>query len=85
MLEQIAIGYLVITIVLEILDIIFFFTPSPNDDLLIEKVKHFWFKFSKYFLFFSARTPIIFIFSILVLVLEELSTVIKNIFKKKGS
>ena len=82
MIDKFLIGYLLITLLLEILDIIFFFTPSPNDELILEKVKGFWFNFGKYFLFFSARTPILLLFSFGVTILEFIDAFIKKKFKK---
>ena len=49
--------YLGISIIIEILHIMFLFTPSKRDDAWIEKVKEKWSHASSYLSWLSVRTP----------------------------
>jgi len=49
--------YLVASIIIEFIHILFLFTPSKRDDALIEQLKAKWTVVSRYAAWFSVRTP----------------------------
>jgi hypothetical protein len=79
MLEKLVIVYFVISIVLEVLEIIFMFTPSKEDDRIIAKVQGWWSVSRKYFLLASVRTPVARVFTLIFNTL----TCIKQFIKSK--
>lgn len=78
--DKIILGYFIISIVIEIIDLICFFTPSTEDDKIIHSIKTFWEKTSKYFLMLSIKTPITMLFSYITIVV---STMVKYIEENK--
>lgn len=78
--EKILIVYFVISIAIEILEVVFYFTPSKEDDVIIHKVKEYWTKISKYALILSIRTPVT---TLLQIVLTILTSVVDFIKRKK--
>jgi hypothetical protein len=77
MQEILVIAYFSVSIVLEVIDLIFFFTPTQEDDKLIEKVKGFWYEYKKYIFLLNIRLPITLVFSIS----HTLLTIIINFIK----
>jgi hypothetical protein len=57
-LAALSLGYLGISILIELLHILFLFTPSKRDDLWIENVKAKWLLVSKYIKWMSIKTPV---------------------------
>ena len=52
-----SIGYLGVSIVIELIHILVLFTPSRRDDMFVEHVKEKWKLVSKYISWFSVKTP----------------------------
>ena len=81
-LDNVILAYLAVSLLIEILDIVFFFTPTKEDDLLITKIKGFWLRVNKFFLALSVRTPVTLVLYFLVTFLSEIGLFIKNRFKR---
>lgn len=56
--EKAVVVYFSLSILLEVLDIVFKFTPSKEDDRIIASVKGWWSLARRYFLLLSIRTPV---------------------------
>ena len=56
--EKAVVVYFSLSILLEVLDIVFKFTPSKEDDRIIAFVKGWWSLARRYFLLLSIRTPV---------------------------
>lgn len=82
MLEKLVIVYFGVSIVLEVLEIIFMFTPSREDDRIIAKVQGWWSVVRKYFLLASVRTPIARLFSIIFNTLSGIKKFLKTKLKR---
>jgi len=78
--EKILIAYLMISILIEVLEVVFYLTPSKEDDAIIRKVKEYWTKISKCALILSIRTPVT---TLLQIVLTILTYVVDLIERKK--
>ena len=78
-LEKIVIFYFMLSIIIEILDLIFYFTFSKEDDKIFSKIENYWSKISKVVLLLSIRTPI----TILLLIILSVLTNIVDFIKRK--
>lgn len=57
-LAALSLSYLGISILIELLHILFLFTPTKKDDRWIENVKAKWLLVSKYIKWMSIKTPV---------------------------
>jgi hypothetical protein len=77
-LENILIAYFIVSILIEVFDLICFFTPSTEDDKVVSKIKEYWGNISKVALFVSIRTPITLFLMIMLSVLTNIVAFIKR-------
>jgi hypothetical protein len=82
MQEILVIAYFSVSIVLEVIDLIFFFTPTQEDDKIIEKIKGFWYDYKEYIFLLNIRLPITLVFSMAHTLITMLISFIKYKYTK---
>jgi len=82
MQEILIIAYFSISIVIEVIDLVFFFTPTHEDDKLIEKIKGFWNEYKKYIFVLNIRLPITLMFYMAHILITTLIIFIKYGYTK---
>lgn len=78
------ISYFTVSILIEILDLIFYFTPNKEDDKLIAQIKKLWYKYRTYVFLLNVRQPIKLLLTLiytLVIILKELIKYLYNKYK----
>lgn len=80
--EWFIVVYFSVSIILEILALIFYYTPSPEDDKWIARVKGIWNVVRKFFLLVSIRTPLTVLLSVLYTAVLFAIELVKKAFKK---
>lgn len=70
--------YLGVSILLELLEIFCYLTPSKEDDRFVARVKDFWFAKRKFLLLFSVRTPISLMFLIIHFIISRINKLVRK-------
>ena len=56
--SSVAVAYIGISIILEVLDIIFLLTPTKKDDAILDKIQHKWEKWRPFLKWLNIKTPL---------------------------